>query len=82
LLSPAQLGCSQSNDDDRCPSSRTELWDIETIDEFDNISARIYNQTPPNYSFRLAVNFTNGRRRKFRGYLFTDLFIFRSITFK
>jgi hypothetical protein len=59
-----------------------ELWDIETIDEFDYVLAGIYNQTELNKQPHIAVNFTSGRRRKFRGYLFTNLIIFRSITFK
>jgi hypothetical protein len=42
-----------------------KLWDIETINEFDYVLARIYSQTQPFDSPRIAVNFTIGKRRKF-----------------
>ncbi len=66
-----------------CRLLNATLWDIESTPEFDNISAGIYEQThPDDHEPSIAVNFTIGRGREFRGYLFTDLFIFRSIKFK
>jgi hypothetical protein len=49
----------------RCHLLRAKLWDIETIDEFDYVLARIYTQTQSFDSPRIAVNFTIGKRRKF-----------------
>jgi hypothetical protein len=48
----------------RCRLLRAQLWDIETIDEFDYILARIYSQTQSFASPRIVVNFTIGKDRK------------------
>jgi hypothetical protein len=48
----------------RCHLLRAQLWDIESIDEFDFILARIYRQTQSFDSPRIAVNFTRGQRCK------------------
>jgi hypothetical protein len=48
----------------RCHLLRTKLWDIETINEFDYVLARIYSQTQSFDSPRIAVNFTIGKRCK------------------
>ncbi len=48
-----------------CRLLHAKLWDIETINEFDYVLARIYSQTQPFDSPRIAVNFTIGKRRKF-----------------
>ena len=47
----------------RCRVLHAKLWDIETINEFDYVLARIYAQTQKFDSPRIAVNFTNGKRR-------------------
>ena len=48
----------------RCHLLRARLWDIESINEFDYVLARIYAQTQKFDSPRIAVNFTNGKRRE------------------
>ncbi|UJR36793.1 hypothetical protein I4U23_029507 [Adineta vaga] len=45
-----------------CRLLRSNLWDIDTIDEFAFVLDRIYNETPSLDSPRIAVNFTQGRR--------------------
>ncbi|CAF3774923.1 unnamed protein product [Rotaria sp. Silwood1] len=45
----------------RCRLLQAELWDIETINEFDYILGRIYEQTQSFDSPRIAVSFTMGK---------------------
>jgi len=49
----------------RCRLLRAELWDTETINEFDYVLAWIYSHTQSFDSPRIAVNFTMGKRGKF-----------------
>ena len=48
-----------------CRLLRAQLWDIETIDEFSFVLDRIYAQTRPLESPRIAVNFIRGKHCKF-----------------
>jgi hypothetical protein len=50
----------------RCRLLHAKLWDIESINEFDYVLGRIYHQTQSFDSPRIAVNFTLGKRCKFR----------------
>ncbi|CAF4537778.1 unnamed protein product [Rotaria sp. Silwood2] len=45
----------------RCRLLKAELWDIETINEFDYVLGHIYEQTQSFDSPRIAVNFTMGK---------------------
>ena len=49
---------------DRCRLLRARLWDIESVDEFDYILGRIFDQIKSFDSPRIAVNFTRGKRSK------------------
>ena len=49
----------------RCRFFRAKLWDIETVNEFDYVIGRIYNQMQSFDSPRIAVNFTQGKHGKF-----------------
>ncbi|CAF3687754.1 unnamed protein product [Rotaria socialis] len=46
----------------RCRLINSELWDIETVNEFDYVLSRIYEQTQSFGSPRIAVSFINGKR--------------------
>jgi len=50
---------------DRCRLLRAKLWDTETVNEFDYVLARIYDQTQSFDSPRIAVNFTKGNSGEF-----------------
>jgi hypothetical protein len=49
----------------RCRLLHAKLWDIETVNEFDYVLARIYDQTQSFDSPRIAVNFTMGKSGEF-----------------
>jgi len=49
---------------DRCRMIRADLWDIESVAEFDHIIGYVYQQIQSYDSPRIAVNFTRGKRCK------------------
>ncbi len=55
---------------------RAELWDIETIKEFNYVFTHIYSQTPPDDSLLIAVNFTKGKLGKFDKDFFLKVCLF------